>query len=799
MKIIKHFIIIAHLLISSIQSFGYAVEPNSESKKALEDLSNYCADVAKNPLLYSKNAKDKSIVSVPVETSKGVIKFDTLIKIDHANGPDYISCFQHFKSPLQEKSLANRITESEAAPIATCKPGEEASVSSKANSKLGSNLQKVSDKMICEDAKATPFPQCVNDMAYCGLDNLNLTKVLKVEKSKDLKCNSMLGNAGNLGECMATFIRGAFDEITDTLKLLVVDGPKWIYNKTVGKFFQEPAVKQMENVGTVEAIASSKATNKEIKQEIAEPSKSLVEKITAFTKHLILDKGAENYGCTKWSSGIPGVGTCVAPGGSWECTSCKQKAMILCGVAGYATGLIVETAVLAAPIGVIAGSAVAIGATAGVVTKVAKIVKGAKAGSDVAKVSTATKVAKSVAGAGVKVSKATIKVLAPIGKAGYKIGKDGLALLKLIPGVELTAKVLATPFKLWMKTDNLLTSKVWNLTYHGSKAYTQTLVKTGNVALAAKSASVASKLNQTQKAGEALLKTQAEIKAAEGNAGGLTLSQSDKKKLNEQLASDQKRYESLSGSITAKEVEDVKFLESEHAAQIADKYKEVDASVAALALAKVDKTEEVAEVVAGPALKLTAREAKAEELAKIIAVDEETQKLISDPVIAQYIYLNHFAPVKEQAELRVALQDIANSVDVGHTDLFTLVNEKLSAKLKDPAVQAKVKEAFENNDKALRPGLMSKKLFEVKTRAQQIANMPKTLAKLKGLTDEGFSIEVLDQGLFDFYGATQLGLKDSQLRQWALIPGGFSAIRPNQIENISPELWANMAHFASET
>lgn len=825
MKKFKFYIIIAQLIISStLTTFSYAGsdEPvDAETKKALVELESYCKDVGENPINYSSSAKAKSIVSKAVEVSKGVVKFDTLIKIDHPNGPDYISCFQHFKTPFQDKSLDDRIIAEEKY-IATCKEQEAKGITPIGG--LKNNLKQVSEKLTCDESKKTTVSQCADNMAYCGLEHLKLAKTLKYAKPKDVTCSSMIDATidahKNVGECMATLLRGVFDEITDTLKLLVVDGPKWVYGKTIGKFFQEPAVKQMENVGSMEAIASSKASDKDIKTEQKEPEKSLREKIVAFTRQLILEKGAETYGCTKWSTGVPGIGSCVEPAKSWECASCKQKAMTICGVAGYATGMVVETAVLAAPVGIIGGSVIGIASATGVASKVAKAVKGVEL---VKEGGLAMKAAKSVAKAGVSVSKTAIKVLAPIGKAGYKIGKSALAALKLIPGVELTAQVLAKPFKLWMKTDDLLTSKVWNLTYHGSKAYTQTLVKTGNVALAVKSASSATKLNQAQKAGEVLLTTQASIKKNEEKlASQITLSTSEKqaiaverKDLEVKLVADQNRYEKLSGQVTAKDIEQARFLESDHAAEIAEKYEKSQSEITlaakaekvenAVAIEKVEaKTEAKSEInsdeaVPGPELKLTAREATAEEFAKILAVDEETQKLISDPVIAQYLYLNHFATDAEKVELKASLQDIANSTKVGNTDLFALVNKKLKDKLADPAVQAKVKAAFESSDKNLRPSRLSSATFEARSRISQVAKMPETISRLKKIVDDAFSVEVLDEGLFHFYGATQLGLRDSQMRPWELVPGGFSSIRPNQIQNMSPDLWASMAHFASET
>lgn len=200
-----------------------------------------------------------------------------------------------------------------------------------------------------------------------------------------------------------------------------------------------------------------------------------------------------------------------------------------------------------------------------------------------------------------------------------------------------------------------------------------------------------------------------------------------------------------------------------------------------------------------PGAKEQLKKAKAEELARLIAVDEETQKMVSDPVVAQYIYLNYFAEKTGQNELRVALQDIVDSAEAGNKDLYDLVNKRLASRLNDPEVQAKVKETFHGKDKELRPSAVRSKLYNVSSKLHQMNQFPTTIARLKKLVDEGFSQEVMDRGLFDFYGATQLGLKESQLRPWASIPGGFSAVRPGQVENISPDLWAQIAHFASET
>jgi ferredoxin-NADP reductase/bacterioferritin-associated ferredoxin len=794
------------VLASSGTSYSDESAPAPEVQEALAELKIHCETAASEPSKYRENFRDKSMQSVPVETSPGVVKYDTFIKVAHDKGSDYVSCFQTFKTPLQAQPVALGGEQRAAEP---CVPADSKNPGNVAE--IAPVVSGLSGKMACPatadkaDAKEIAFPQCVQNLTACGLEDLHVNGYFKVGKSKGFSCGGLLGQAGDVGACMGTFIRGAFDEITDTLKMLVVDGPKWLYDKTLGQFFKEPAVKQMENVGSLEAVSSSTQSDAQIREEVAEPEKALLARISEFAEHLILDKGAESYGCTKWSSGVPGVGTCEVPGGTWECASCKQKAMAVCGIAGYATGMVVETAVLAAPVGVVAGS------TVGLISKTGKVAEVASAGA---------KVAKTLAQGGLAVAKVGVKIVAPIGRVGYRLGKGAVDLVKLIPGAKLAAKTVSSPFKLWMKADDLLTSKVWNLSYHGSKAYTQTLAKTGNVALATKSAAVASRLNQAQRAGKALLETQSELKLVEQQLESAGLAARERqvavakqRTLAKKLKADSARYEKLSNSITAKGIEETKLLQSEHADSVLAKYNEVQAKLAkgpaaadaassasdAGKVAAEVAEEGVGEPVAGPVLKLTKPKIAAEELAKIIAVDADTQKLLSDPVVAQYVYVNYFAPVKEQSELKTVLQDIANSTESGGSDIFALVNDKLAAKIKDPAVIQKVKDTFSANDKGLRPSKLRSKLFEAKSRAQQLANLPKTVSRLKKLTDEGFSLEVLDQGLFDFYGATQLGLKDSQLRPWENVAGGLSSVRPDQIEGMSPQLWADMARFASET
>ncbi len=105
------------------------------------------------------------------------------------------------------------------------------------------------------------------------------------------------------------------------------------------------------------------------------------------------------------------------------------------------------------------------------------------------------------------------------------------------------------------------------------------------------------------------------------------------------------------------------------------------------------------------------REAQAEEFAKILAVDPETQKLISNPWIAQYIYINFFSEKTERAELNRAFQDLVNSTDAKNADIFDLINNKLAERLNDPNLRNKIQEIFANNDKGLMPGKFRSSLY----------------------------------------------------------------------------------------
>ena len=80
-------------------------------------------------------------------------------------------------------------------------------------------------------------------MVYCGIKNIGGVKALTaygIRPAKKDGCSSDLGKSATkeaaltLGSCIGTFLRGAFNEITESLKFFAVEAPTWIYKNTIG-------------------------------------------------------------------------------------------------------------------------------------------------------------------------------------------------------------------------------------------------------------------------------------------------------------------------------------------------------------------------------------------------------------------------------------------------------------------------------------------------------------------------------------------------------------------------------------
>lgn len=565
---------------------SYAEEVlDAAAVEARQELNEICQGVVQNVSYYKDNLADGSLMSLAVEIEPGVTKYDVLIKVNHEDGSDYVSCHQNFALPLLDQSLEEletmAVTEGQSN-LACVEAGSGVSPGNAISGDLA-NLQAVAEGAMCEANEESSLKSCAANMAYCGLDNLNLAGVVGIEKPPGVECTGVVEGAANtvlnIGQCMATFLRGIYNEITDTLKFLVVEAPVWLYENTFGRWFGEPAVEQMENVESLEAIASSEASDEEIAEEEENPEQSFVDKILAFTNQLILEQGVKNFGCATWSSGIPGVGECLEAPASWECATCKQKAMAICGVAGYATGIVVETAVLATPVGVVAGTALALAKNAGRASKAAKVAKATKEGSRLA--------AATVRGAQA-VGRGAMTIIRPLAKGGYMLGKGALKGIKAIPGAVVTAKVASAPIRYLLKADDFLTSKAWSYSYHGSRAYTQSLAKTGNVSLALNAARTAARVNQVQKIGLNLVQTQSQVRKAAEEAADQSLSAAARAeasrrqaRLTAQMRRQEGRYTAARDAIKVEELESAHHLGSPHADGIINTFKAQDQQITA--------------------------------------------------------------------------------------------------------------------------------------------------------------------------------------------------------------------------
>ena len=193
------------------------------------------------------------------------------------------------------------------------------------------------------------------------------------------------------------------------------------------------------------------------------------------------------------------------------------------------------------------------------------------------------------------------------------------------------------------------------------------------------------------------------------------------------------------------------------------------------------------------------RVGQAAQLANLLSSDLETQRVLADPDLAQYLYVSYFADRPSPSEIEVTFQDLASSNAAGDVDLYDLLNQKLEPILSDPQKKTLVESHFKGLPCDLRPQSLRVFLYPVIRRIMQVLQFPKVLARLRKLVRTSFSQEAMERALFDFYGATQLGLKDSLLRPWKDVPGSFSSVRPNQIQRMSPISWVKMALFAAET
>ena len=184
-----------------------------------------------------------------------------------------------------------------------------------------------------------------------------------------------------------------------------------------------------------------------------------------------------------------------------------------------------------------------------------------------------------------------------------------------------------------------------------------------------------------------------------------------------------------------------------------------------------------------------------QEFSKLITDDAKLREELQDPLVSQYLYLNFFTEGVTAREISYVLQMISDSKTTGPKDLYSILS-KLDIKNSSKAAVQQNKLEFE---KQFRTGKFRLWLNSLSKNFKHLVKSFLSIRSTKKMIEEGMSVEVFDRGLFDFYGATQLGLPESQLRPWDRIPGGLAAVRPGQVKNLNPSTWSEIAFFASET
>lgn len=183
------------------------------------------------------------------------------------------------------------------------------------------------------------------------------------------------------------------------------------------------------------------------------------------------------------------------------------------------------------------------------------------------------------------------------------------------------------------------------------------------------------------------------------------------------------------------------------------------------------------------------------EFAKLLNLDAETQKALENPMVFAYTYLRIFEKEMTPDQINYYLTKIRDSGDIQDINLYEIVQQKILSQMEDPTVKERLEAVFGPAEVA---GPLKTKWARIRQTFKQMAAFPRTLLKMRSLSKKHYSTAVMDRGLFDFYGAVKLDLKESKLRQWEGVEGSFGAIRLSDIEDISPEYWARGALFSSE-
>jgi len=189
-------------------------------------------------------------------------------------------------------------------------------------------------------------------------------------------------------------------------------------------------------------------------------------------------------------------------------------------------------------------------------------------------------------------------------------------------------------------------------------------------------------------------------------------------------------------------------------------------------------------------------ESQFEELVALMALDKEAAQILNHPDVLKYFYLRFFETKASSAEISYQLSQLAKVDAMKEMDIYGFFQVQLASKLKDPEVKLKLKQLLEANKK-IQVNEKEVQRFSKLSILKQLLALPTTFRNINAVIKQGMNKEIMDNGLFDFYGAVALGLKESTLRPWDS-ETRFTQINPNDIINMSPEKWARIALFSSE-
>lgn len=184
----------------------------------------------------------------------------------------------------------------------------------------------------------------------------------------NVNCNAK-DSMQTLGSCATEIVWGAIKNIIGSLEF-VVDAVKWVGKKLCfwcDDEHEDMSSDQQHLINSSEVL--NEAHNANTGRDGKEDSRNIFEKMWDGLKNLfqsmVADPALSNFGCARWEGnrftdvdsydflglgGATGITDgkkvrCAEPVGSWDCATCRQRAQVLCGIAGFIGGEIITSLV----------------------------------------------------------------------------------------------------------------------------------------------------------------------------------------------------------------------------------------------------------------------------------------------------------------------------------------------------------------------------------------------------------------------------------------------------------------------